>query len=51
MKRFKDILAPAYLGFALSAFAKLTITDWQFWAILIPFYLLVKITGFNQDNK
>ena len=51
MKRFKDVLAPAYLGFAIAAFAKITFADWQFWAIIIPFYVLVKITGFNKDNE
>lgn len=51
MKRFKDILAPAYLGFAIAAFAKITFVDWQFWAIIIPFYLLVKISGFNKDEE
>lgn len=29
-----------YLGFALSYFAKLSLLDWQFYVILIPFTFL-----------
>lgn len=32
-----------YLGIALAAFAKLSVTDWQYYAILIPFALLETI--------
>ena len=32
-----------YLGITLFAFAKLSFTDWQFYAILIPFALLETI--------
>ena len=51
MKILKDFLAPAYLGFALGMFAGLQWYDWQFWAIIVPFFVLAKITGFNQDEE
>jgi hypothetical protein len=51
MKRLKDLLAPAYLGFALSFFANLSFTNPKFWAILIPFLVIVKVTGFNTKEN
>lgn len=47
-------LAAIYLGFALGAFAKLSVTDWKFWAIVIPFWILngfdIKISKINKSN-
>jgi hypothetical protein len=37
-----------YLGFALSFFANLFITDWRFYAVLIPFAILEKIRNFKK---
>ena len=51
MKIFKDILAPAYLGFALSYFANIPWDNSKFYAIIIPFYFLVKISNFNKDEE
>lgn len=34
-----------YLGIALSEFAKLSISDWQFYAILVPTVVLVTISN------
>jgi hypothetical protein len=48
MKKIIKLLAPLYLGFALSAFAKLSYSDWEFYAIIVPFFLLVAITKFNK---
>lgn len=50
MKRLVELLAPAYLGFALAAFAHITWYQWEFYAIIIPFYILVKATDFNKDE-
>ena len=50
MKMFKDILAPMYLGFAISQFADLHWFNWQFYAIIVPFFILAKITKFNQKE-
>ena len=51
MKFLKEYLAPLYLGFAISAFADLHWFNWQFWAIIVPFFLLAKITDFNKDEE
>jgi 1,4-dihydroxy-2-naphthoate octaprenyltransferase len=48
-KHLIDAIAPFYLGGALSLFGHVHWFQWQFWAILVPFFLLVKITKFNQD--
>lgn len=48
-KRLIAAIAPFYLGGALSAFGNVHYFQWQFWAIVVPFFLLVKITKFNQD--
>jgi hypothetical protein len=50
MKRLAGLLAPAYLGFALSAFANESWYQWQFYAIIIPFYILVIATDFNKSE-
>jgi len=51
MKRLVELLAPLYLGFALSAFANVSWYQWQFWAIIVPFYILVKLTDFNKNKE
>lgn len=52
MKQFiKDFTAPAYLGFAIAAFTNNTFMNWQFWAIIIPFFALVKLTDYNKENN
>jgi hypothetical protein len=51
MKRLVELLAPAYLGFALSAFTNVSWQQWEFYAIIIPFYILVKATDFNKDEE
>jgi hypothetical protein len=51
MKRLVELLAPAYLGFALSAFANVSWYQWQFYAIIVPFYILVKLTDFNKEDN
>jgi hypothetical protein len=48
--KFKDMLAPMYLGFAVSYFANVHFYDWQFYAIAVPFFIIVKITKFNQKE-
>ncbi len=51
MKKFiKDFTAPAYLGFAIAAFTNIYFANWQFWAIIFPFFALVKLTGFNREE-
>lgn len=37
---FIEYLSPFYLGGALSAFADINFMDWEFYAIIIPFYIL-----------
>ena len=44
----KESLAPFYLGGALSGFGNIDFFQWQFYAIIIPFFILVKLTNFNQ---
>jgi hypothetical protein len=51
MIRLVRLLAPAYLGFALSAFANVSWDQWEFYAIIVPFYILVKATDFNKDDN
>jgi hypothetical protein len=48
MKRLVELLAPAYLGFALSKFANVYWDQWEFYAVLAPFWFLVKLTDFNK---
>lgn len=50
MKKLKQSLAPFYLGFALSYFGNLKIYNWEFYAIIIPFYILVLATNFNKED-
>jgi hypothetical protein len=53
MKRILDLLAPSYLGFALSHFANISYDQWEFYYIIIPFFILVKLSKFNRnvENK
>lgn len=49
MKKFLiEGLSPAYLGFSLSLFGDIQCYQWEFYAIIVPFFLLVKLTNFNQ---
>jgi hypothetical protein len=50
MNLIKEILAPMYLGFAVSVFANIHWFDWQFYAIIVPFFIIAKITKFNQKE-
>jgi hypothetical protein len=49
-KHLIESLAPLYLGGALGAIGNIHWYQWQFYAILVPFYLLAKLTRFNQDS-
>lgn len=51
MKFLKELLAPIYLGFALSAFGNLHWYDWRFYAIIVPFFIIAKATEFNKDEN
>lgn len=51
MKFLKEILAPMYLGFALGAFAKMYWYQWEFYAIIVPFYIIARVTKFNNDDE
>ncbi len=48
------ICIPLYFGFSLSAFAKLGLTNWQFYAILLPVTILTAFKEFyllkENDN-
>ena len=49
MKKFLiQGLSPAYLGGSLSLFGDVHYYQWEFYAIIVPFFLLVKLTNFNQ---
>lgn len=50
MKAYKSA-APLYLGFSLAYFGHITFTHWQFYAITVPFFILVLATGFNQKDE
>ena len=47
----KESLAPLYLGGALTDFGNINWYQWQFYAIVIPFFIIVKLTNFNQNKK
>lgn len=49
-KLLNDLLAPLYLGGALAVFGGIHYYQWKFYAIIIPFYILAKLTKFNQDS-
>ena len=51
MNRFKDALAPMYLGFAISYFGNIKWNQWEFYAIIIPFYIIAKASGFNKNEE
>jgi uncharacterized membrane protein YoaK (UPF0700 family) len=42
MNKVFKVLAPFYLGASLSIFANVNCFQWQFWAIVVPFLLLLK---------
>jgi len=44
-------LGPLWLGFSLAAFGKISFMTWQFYAIVIPFFILLRITKFNKDEE
>jgi hypothetical protein len=44
-------IGPLWLGFSLSAFGKISFMTWQFYAIVIPFFILLRITKFNKDEE
>jgi hypothetical protein len=48
--RLIKALAPLYLGGALGAIGNIHWNQWQFYAIGVPFFILVKITKFNVDE-
>ena len=50
MKEIVKLLPPGYLGFALAAFADITWTQWEFYAILVPFFVLVNLTDSNKSK-
>ena len=47
-KKLIKLLAPLYLGASLSEFANVHWYQWEFYAITIPFYILV--TDLNKDS-
>jgi 1,4-dihydroxy-2-naphthoate octaprenyltransferase len=49
--RLKDAVAPFYLGGALSAFGHIHWHQWEFYAIVVPFFILVKVTDYNNPEK
>lgn len=51
MKKLVELLAPLWLGFSLAHFGNISFLQWQFYAIVIPFFILVKITDFNKNNE
>jgi hypothetical protein len=51
MKGILDLLAPSYLGFALSHFANINYDQWEFYYIIIPFFILVKLSKFNRNDE
>lgn len=51
MKRLSKALPSLYLGLSLSFFAHVDFLNWRFWAIIIPFFILVQATGFNKDEE
>ena len=50
MKKLVELLAPLWLGFSLALFGNISFLQWQFYAIVIPFFILVKITDFNKKQ-
>jgi hypothetical protein len=49
-RRLLNLIAPFYLGFALAQFANIDFLNWKFYAIIVPFFILVLITGFNKED-
>lgn len=44
-------IGPLWLGFSLACFGKISCMTWQFYAIVIPFFILARATGFNQRDE
>jgi len=42
MNKVFKVLAPFYLGASLNIFANVNCFQWEFWAIVAPFLLLLK---------
>lgn len=53
MKNY-DLFKPLmyfYLGFSLGLFAKLTFTDWEFYAIILPIVLLDTFSDIKKNEE
>jgi hypothetical protein len=44
-------IGPLWLGFSLACFGGISFMTWQFYAIVVPFFILVRITKFNQNEE
>ena len=51
MKRILGLLAPMWLGFALSCFGHVYWYQWEFYAIIVPFYILQLIKNSNKEEE
>ena len=47
MKKLLKYLSPFWLGFALSSFAHVNLFMWQFYVIIVPFFIL---NGLREDS-
>ena len=48
MKKLLELSGPIYLGAALSFFGGIILLNWEFYAIIVPFFVIAKISGFNR---
>ena len=44
-------LAPFWLGMALSEFAHIDIMMWEFYAIVIPFFVFDRLRNYDNNKK
>lgn len=51
MRKFLELLAPFYLGFALSTFANIWWYQWEFYAIIVPFYILTAVPKIKPEDE
>ena len=51
MKRLIEILPSAYLGFALSKFGNINWDQWEFYAVLVPLWFLIKLSDFSKSQE
>ncbi len=51
MNTIIKLLAPAYLGYSLHTFANISLEDWEFYAIIIPFFLIDGLAKIIEDLK